>query len=457
MTFFFIIASNFKIIILFLYKQENSLNLNTKCNSIDPMDDLMEIDFTKKDEDSLSNDSNFEPKANHWPCYDLMETEYSQGIEGSHSGARSMSNASQIARASQPVPIAKRMDAENDGYMCMKPVGSSDSKASTNNIAGFNNGINSTSLSSSPTKFTSVRSTSNASSVSQTRNSQQTTRNNQSMVNSTDDYLMSPVNARSILKVSSQTQNSHQQQPQQQQKQQTNSNSGSAPDGYMEMSFTNKTQTNNSSSNTINNNNINNNVNSNSLERHRQSSSSSISSSNEYINMNFNSIPRTSSASSDCSSTSSLEPPSNSISHLDLRNSRLRSNPIAIVGKQQTQQNVSHPKQTLGNQPSNNMQNYVSSKVNAPSFLNLNNTINSNVASDSMSDSSVTTPVADSSSQSSQNSSTIFPFSPNSPNSGVNKQIFSSQQQPMPCEEQKRKCLVDGTTGNNINNNYARE
>lgn len=252
--------------------QENGFNLNNanKSNSIDPMDDLMEIDFTKKDDDSASVDSNFDHKQSN--CCDLMEIDYPQNYGGgstsenvptqstSSSALMSSRNVS-TPRASQPVPIAKRNDAsDTEGYMCMKPVGSSDSKHSP-------------SLSSSPSKF--VQRTATASSPAMQR-SQQIARMQQTSLNS-DDYLnMSPVNARTATAAKSSSQQS----------QQPHVGSGSAPDGYMEMSWANKTISNSTNANTSNNNNNPERLIQSNLERNRQSSSSSISSSNEYIHMN---------------------------------------------------------------------------------------------------------------------------------------------------------------------------
>lgn len=164
--------------------------------------------------------------------------------------------------------------------------------------------------------------------------------------------------------------------------------------------------------------------------------------------MNYSTnIPRTSSASSDCSSTSSIELPTHAI---ESRNSRMRSLPITI--KKSTQQsqpsNTVISKQTSNNQPQNHpMHSFAASKMVPPSFLSLNTNIKPTCAqtSDSISDCSITTPTGD---ITPHNASTIFPFSPNSPNNGINKQIFSSQSKQLPCnDEQKRKCLVDGTTG----------
>lgn len=157
--------------------------------------------------------------------------------------------------------------------------------------------------------------------------------------------------------------------------------------------------------------------------------------------MNYNSnIPRTSSASSDCSS-SSLEPGNN---HIESRSSHLRSLPITIVAKKpQTPQN--HAKQLVTHQPTNHLLHcFGIGKTNPPSYLSLNTDL-ANQAAQSQSDSSegsITTPVADGTT----NNAAIFPFSPNSPSAGANKQIFSSQSTNN-TEDQKRKCLVDCSTG----------
>lgn len=421
----------------------------------------MEIDFTKKDDDSLSNDSSYDPK--HSSCYDLMEIEYPQNANsmcnqaeiGKRKKSASISGTSVLkesaTRVSQPVPIARRSDGpDSDGYMSMKPVGSSDSKHSINSLT-FQRGVSSSSISSSPTKYASSR-TASISSPGATHRNIPVSRTHQNSI-STDDYLnMSPVNVRSstIPKVSSQSsqlQQLQQQQqplPQQQQQQSTNMHhvgSGSAPDGYMEMSWNNRTTASNNSNNLNNNNNGH--V---TLERNRQSSSS-LSSSNEYIHMNYSgNIPRTSSASSDCSSTSSIEISTHAI---ESRNSRMRSLPITIKKSQQSQPtNATISKQTCGTQPHNHpYHSFAASKMVPPTYLSLNTNIKPTSAqtpSDSTSECSITTPTGD---ITPHNASTIFPFSPNSPNSGMNKQIFSSQSMQLPCEEQKRKCLVDGTTG----------
>lgn len=436
----------------------------------------MEIDFTKKDEDSISNDSNYDPK--HSSCYDLMEIEYPQNMNV-HSGQSEIGKRKKSAsisgtlslressRVSQPVPITRRYDGpDSDGYMSMKPVGSSDSKHSTTSLT-FQRGVNNSSISSSPTKYAS-RTAANISSPAATHRNIQISRTHQNST-SIDDYLnMSPINVRSSAtpKVSSQTsQQQHHQQPptqlqlqlqqqQQQQKQPTTAmhhvGSGSAPEGYMEMSWNNRSQTNNNS-NSINNNN--NNVGHVTLERNRQSSSSSISSSNEYINMNYGgNIPRTSSASSDCSSTSSIEIP---IHLIESRNSRMRSLPITIKKSHQQSQpatNTAISKQTITNQPQNHpVLSFAATKMVPPSFLSLNTNIKPTTPqtlTDWTSECSNTMPTGDTTPH--NTASTIFPFSPNSPNCGVNKPIFSSQSKQLPCDEQKRKCFVDGTTGKNV-------
>lgn len=492
--------------------QSSCQNLNNaKSSSIDPMDDLMEIDFTKKDDDSLSNDSSYDPK--HSSCYDLMEIEYPQNANASGIGNSTMYgggpsemgrrkksasisgtlSVKETARVSQPVPIVRRSDGlDSDGYMSMKPVGSSDSKHSTTGGPSLQRGSSMTAnssylMSSSPTKYPSRPTT--IASPAATHRTIPVSRTHQNSIGH-DDYLnMSPINVRSTAagasatttakpKVSSQ---SSQQQQQQQsplqplpQQQMHHVGSGSAPDGYMEMSWNNRTQTNNSTQLINNNNNNNNNMGQVTLERNR-TSSSSISSSNEYINMNYGgNIPRTSSQSSDCSSTSSIELPTHTI---ESRNSRLRSLPITI--KKSTTQQQSQPPNTViskhsnlmsSNHPQNHptVHSFAASKMVPPTFLSLNTNIKpacaqSSLSSDSTSsaaaaaaaaasansDYSLMAPIIDNASHSntSSASSTIFPFSPNSPNSGVNKQIFSSQSKQLPCEEQKRKCLVDGTTG----------
>ncbi|XP_031619398.1 serine-rich adhesin for platelets isoform X3 [Contarinia nasturtii] len=450
----------------------HSLN-NAKSNSIDPMDDLMEIDFTKKDDDSLSTDSSYDPK--HSSCYDLMEIEYPQNANQSDNGKRKKSasisgtsclkEAMMTTRVSQPVPIARRSNdgPDSDGYMSMKPVGSSDSKHSINSLTFQRGGANpSSSMSSSPTKHVN-RTASISSPGSMHRTIPVQARTHQNSIGN-DDYLnMSPVNVRAtvVSKISSQL-SQHQQQLQQQhlqqqhpqqQQQQTQQQqigmhhvgSGGAPDGYMEMSWNNRTTANNS--NNLNNNNKVGHV---IMERNRQSSSSSISSSNEYIDMNFGgNIPRTSSASSDCSSTSSIEISTHAI---ESRNSRIRSLPITIKKTQSQPTNAKTiSKQTIGTQPQNHpiIHSFAASKMIPPTFLSLNTNLKSTSAqtsSDSTSECSITTPTGDLTSHNAS-SSTIFPFSPNSPNNGVNKQIFSSQSMQLPCEEQNRKCFVDGTTG----------
>lgn len=469
------------------------------------MDDLMEIDFTKKDDDSLSNDSNYDPK--HSSCYDLMEIEYPQNANSSGNSAmyggpsemgKRKKSASisgtltvkETARMSQPVPIARRSDGpDSDGYMSMKPVGSSDSKQSASGSLSFQRNSSGTvpnnayMMSSSPTKYASRPTT--IASPGATHRTIPVSRTHQNSIGH-DDYLnMSPVNVRSATATAAATTNarsrvssqSSQQSPlqqlpqQQQQPQMHHVGSGSAPDGYMEMSWNNRTQANNSSqllSTNNNNNNNNNSLGHVTLERNRQSSSSSISSSNEYINMNFSgNIPRTSSQSSDCSSTGSIELPTHPI---ESRNSRLRSLPITIK-KSTTQQsqppnNTVISKHSTMNMSSNHPQNhptahsFAASKMVPPTFLSLNTNIKPACAQTSQlnsaaaaaasanSDYSLMAPIGDAASHSNTSSAaaTIFPFSPNSPNNGVNKQIFSSQSK-QNCDDQKRKCLVDGTTG----------
>lgn len=452
-------------------------SMNTKSNSIDPMDDLMEIDFTKKDDDSLSNDSSYEQ--NHASCDDLMEIDCQQyssyGSSTSSTGGcgsglhrrkiASMpvgANSNSISsRASQPVPITmKRSDVlssmmpprqgysfeqieqqkNKDGYMNMKPVGSSDSRHGSTSSLAFNK--NNSSLSSSPAK--SINRPPAISSPAATHRSMLLSRTAQTSFNS-DDYLnMSPISARSNqaqvtpLSVTTPTPTST-----------PNVGAGSAPEGYMEMSWGKLT-----TANATNNNN------------NTQSSSSSISSSNEYINMNFSgNIPRTSSASSDCSSGSgqnlATAAPNRAAGP---SNSRMRSMPITIrtnklqpTSSTQSQQcGATLPSQhaVIIQPPNHHPQSFAAGKMFPPSYLNINAKVSSALTQSDSLDGDVVTPTAITSSDaSSQHSAAIFPFSPNSPNSGTNKQIFSSQQQTsqtqqqLPCEEQKRKCLVDGTTG----------
>lgn len=472
-------------------------SLNSKANSIDPMDDLMEIDFTKKDDDSLSNDSSYEQ--NHASCDDLMEIDYPQyssyGSSASSTGGGSGLHRRKTAsmpvgscsnsistRASQPVPITtKRPDVlssmmpprqgysfgqierqkNKDGYMNMKPVGSNSSLA-------FNK--NNSSLSSSPAK--SINRPPASSSPAAAHRSMLHSRTPQPSINSADYLNMSPISTRSIQaqvlpSVMTPT---------------PTVNSGSAPEGYMEMSW-GKLTTANRNNNNNNNNNINNNINStvSNLDRNTLSSSSSISSSNEYINMNFSgNIPRTSSASSNCSSGSGQNLPTvtpnrtNSsvattpvatTANSDTRTSRMRSMPITIRSKTtqpiattqpQHNQCATMPSQHTVNQPPNHHpQSFAAGKMFPPSYLNINTKVSSALTQSNSLDEDVLTPTAVTSSDasSSQHSAAIFPFSPSSPSSGTNKQIFSSQhtsqptQQQLPCEEQKRKCLVDGTTG----------
>lgn len=460
-------------------------SMNSKANSIDPMDDLMEIDFTKKDDDSLSNDSSYDQ--NHASCDDLMEIDYPQyssygsstsstGGGGGGSGMNRRKTASMpvgtnsnsiSTRASQPVPITtKRSDVlssmmpprqgysfeqieqqkNKDGYMNMKPVGSSESRHGSTSSLAFNK--NNSSLSSSPAK--SINGPPAVSSPAATHRTLGLSRTAQTSIN-TNDYLnMSPISTRSNQSQVNQAPPASVPTPT------PTVGSGSAPEGYMEMSWGKLTL-----ANASNNNNNN-------------ASLSSISSSNEYINMNFSgNIPRTSSASSDCSSGSSGQnmptaTPNRTAatSNCDSRTNRMRSMPITIRTNKLQATAPTQPQQIGGtlptqhtavNQPPNHHpQSFAAGKMFPPSYLNINAKVSSALTqSDSLDEDHEVTPtaVASSSDASSQHSAAIFPFSPNSPNSGTNKQIFSSQsqtsqtQQQLPCEEQKRKCLVDGTTG----------
>lgn len=419
---------------------------NTKSNSVDPMDDLMEIDFTKKDDDSLSTDSNYEHK--HISCDDLMEIDYPQypvyGSSGSATTPKTgphrrkstnvpVTGISTPVRMSQPMPIVKRSEAhtnvmpirqsfsvdqvehqkDKDGYMSMKPIGSGSvelGEASRTSTSAFNKNVNK--LSSSPLKTIGSKVQ-----TQQSQHRQDQTRNTAVSQINTDDYLnMSPVNVRTTI-----ANQQHQQVPQ--------ITSGSAPEGYMEMSWGKSA----SNQNTNNHNNLPANLNTN-----EQSSFSSISSSNEYISMNFGgNIPRTSSASSDCSSGSTGNRSDTGAARTNV-NSRLRSHPITIKSKK-TQQQQQQQTQSV-NQPPNH--HYTAGKIFPPSYLELNKVSSALTTSDSSTYSGIATPTVEPTVHS---TSTIFPFSPNSPNSGTNKQPFSSQQ--LPSDEQKRKCLIDGTTG----------
>lgn len=396
-----------------------TLNSNTKNNSVGPMDDLMEIDFTKREDDTLSNDSNYDH--NRVSCDDLMEIDYPQqypsyGSSSSSIGAtNSLSHRKKSAsisvsgvttsgtptRMSQPVPIINRRNEtpieqqrEKDGYISMKPVNAqSPSKSITRPPSSI-----------SPSM----------------RRAGQTPRITTQQL-STDDYLdMSPISAKSSTSAIS-------------------SHENATPEGYMEMSW-NRTSSNIAPA-TMNN--INNNTNSGKSQL--RSSSSSISSSNEYINMNFGgNIPRTSSASSDCSSTSgsgqnvSIE-----------KTNRMRSMPITIQTKKSPQSEAQSQHSNSVVMPPNHPQSFAGNKMFPPNTLKINTNISSalNIC-ESMDENENVTPTA---TDASQHANAIFPFSPNSPNSGANKPIFSSQPTPSHAklnhEEQKRKCLVDGTTG----------
>lgn len=403
-----------------------TLNTNTKSNSVDPMDDLMEIDFTKREDDTLSNDSNYDQN-NRISCDDLMEIDYphqypSYGSSASSTGAtQGLSHRKKSAsisvsgitasgtptRMSQPVPItSKRNEAamkttidqqkEKDGYISMKPVNAQ-----------------------SPSK--SMSRPMNSASPSMRRVSQMPRLSTQP--NNTEDYLdMSPISAKSSTSIVS-------------------SHENATPEGYMEMSW-NRSSINMTSP--ANNYTLCNNTNSG--KSNLRSSSSSISSSNEYINMNFGgNIPRTSSASSDCSSASGSG--QNVVTN---KTNRLRSMPITIQTKKLPQSVASCQHAMSAAMPPNHLpQNSVGNKNFPPNTLKINTNISSALNTcESMDESENVTPTA---SDATQHSSAIFPFSPNSPNNGNNKPIFSSQQSSSHKnsnhEEQKRKCLVDGTTG----------
>lgn len=305
-----------------------NLSGNKNSGSIDPMDDLMEIDFTKKDDDSLSTDSNYEQK--HISCDDLMEIDYPQFP--THHTTRKLSMTSAVStnctplRISQPVPIvqnsdrgvdvgpsrsytAQQVDQQKDenGYINMKPIGSVDT---TDSVAGFASiileGNRPGSLSSSPIKSLST----SASSSSQQQKSdfnkkkayvemraksklaQPSSMAALTASSSLDDYLnMSPVSVRNSATSS------------QQQRQ-------SSHEGYMPMSWGHKLSPSAISKNN-NNNTINNNIGTNLLtvggsDKNPQSSSSSTSS-NEYINMSFITYDdkNTANTSSGCGSSTS--------------------------------------------------------------------------------------------------------------------------------------------------------
>lgn len=431
-----------------------SLTGSKHTGSVDPMDDLMEIDFTKKDDDSLSTDSNYEHK--HISCDDLMEIDYPQYQQHRTTRKLSITNPQSACtplRSSQPVPItanrersidigpnrlqsAQKVAEQKDqnGYINMKPIGSVES---THNTLSFNGLIQqelnrSSSLSSSPVRSAATASTSSIQNQKKAYvdmrakvNATQsyTTTPSLQASSSMDDYLnMSPVSVRNLNTSSQQRQSSH--------------------DGYMHMSWGNKLSP--SITNRNNNNNaINNNISTNLLtvgggDTNLQSSSSSTSS-NEYINMSFNNCDdkNTANTSSGCRSSNSSAC-SNS-SGTSEANARLQSLPIAIkTNKQQD---------TMANQPP---QSCFTDKIYPPTHLSLNMDT-TNPTADSFAsarcdskDSGIATPTGQPSS--------IFPFSPNSPNGGTSKQINSSQchQPQLPNDDDNnlpRKCLVDGTTG----------
>lgn len=410
-----------------------TLNTNAKTNSVDPMDDLMEMDFTKREDDTLSNASSYDH--NRVSCDDLMEIDYPQQYPSYGSSSSSIGASNNLphrkksasisvsgvhaggtpTRMSQPMPIVnKRVEPHatsmipqieqqknKDGYISMKPVNAQVSSPSKAAIRSLNPASPSTRRAAHAPRIT-------------------------TQTISTDDYLdMSPISAKSSTSAIS-------------------SHENATPEGYMEMSW-NRSYSNMAPSTRSNNTNIK--TQSNSGKTNLRSSSSSISSSNEYINMNFGgNIPRTSSASSDCSSTSGSGQ-NVSISKAN----RMRSMPITIQSKKSPQSTEQAPHPNADAMPSNHHpQSFAGAKAFPPSTLKINTTdLNTIAACESMDEIENVTPTA---TYASQPPSAIFPFSPNSPNNGANKQIFSSQQSPNLSksnhEDQKRKCLVDGTTGN---------
>lgn len=314
-----------------------NLSGNKNSGSIDPMDDLMEIDFTKKDDDSLSTDSNYEQK--HISCDDLMEIDYPQFPI--HHTTRKLSMTSAVStnctplRISQPVPIvqnsdrgvdigpgrsytAQQVDQQKDenGYINMKPIGSVDT---TDSVTGFASimldGNRPASLSSSPIKSLSTSASSAGQQQKSDFNKKKSyveirAKSKLAQPNSTaaltassslDDYLnMSPVSVRNSATSSQQRQSSH--------------------EGYMPMSWGHKLSPSAISKNN-NNNTINNNIGTNLLtvggsDKNPQSSSSSTSS-NEYINMSFITYDdkNTANTSSGCGSSTSSNSRLEKISH----------------------------------------------------------------------------------------------------------------------------------------------
>lgn len=431
------------------------LNATTKNNSIDPMDDLMEIDFTKRDDDTLSTESNYDH--NRVSCDDLMEIDYPQlfppsfgsssssicstsnQATGSNANAAAMrkksasisssTDASSSSRVSQPVPIVNRrsdmmtqaeQQKDKDGYISMKPVGNS--------------------IQMSPTKSTSVRPPTAASpSMRRSMSSTTPTVTRLPTINHEDYLDMSPISVKSATSIAS-------------------SHDHAATEGYMEMSW-NRSSTGASRIEPSANANASNALaagTNNSNQLNLQSSSSSISSSNEYINMNFGgNIPRTSSVSSDCSTGSgrNVSRSGNNDTNSS-NNSRMRSNPITIQTKKSpqtcSQSQHSNAAQPL---PNHHPQSFAANKIFPPKFLKINTNVASalNQLESSMDEGETVTPIA---TDASQHPSTIFPFSPNSPSSGASKPLFSSQQSNaanvMHAEDQKRKCLIDGTTGESL-------
>lgn len=450
--------------------------------SIDPMDDLMEIDFTKKDDDSLSTDSNYEHK--HISCDDLMEIDYPQYPQQRNTRKSSMTGTALStnctpSRGSQPVPIAavirdrgvdvgptrsytaQQVENQKDqnGYINMKPIGSVEAM---DNAANFNGLMQQdlnrpSSLSSSPMRtaiaasaalqqkqadinkkktFVEMRAKSKLAESNATNSPAMASTNTPALAasSSLDDYLnMSPVSVRNSATSRQQRQSSH--------------------DGYMPMSWGNKKLSPSSNSRNNNNNAINNNTGTNLLtvgsgDRNPQSSSSSTSS-NEYINMSFISYGDKSAAntSSGCGSSTSSNSSACSTSSCGPSdgNARLQSLPIAIkTNKQLLQQ---QPLSTQSPQSS------FAGKIYPPTHLSLNMNAASTGADESFAstrceskDSGIATPTGQ--------SSAIFPFSPNSPNSGTNEQINSSQPQPqLPSDDNKLSTKsIDESTGRQSHN-----
>lgn len=434
--------------------------------SVDPMDDLMEIDFTKKDDDSLSTDSNYEQK--HISCDDLMEIDYPQYTQmGSAHRVPTITNTP--SRSTQPMQITGRhsdrggvdvgptrsylsvqqleIQREHNGYIDMKPVGDN---VTLNELLPHQQELKRpASLSSSPLRTPVVASISlhqqknesNKNTYIEMRARNQLAQSNvttstastatptMTASSSLDDYLnMSPVSVRSISTSSQQRQSSH--------------------DGYMPMSWGNNKLSPSSNVRTNINNIINNNPSTNLLtvgssDLNPQSSSSSTSS-NEYINMSFKSSGGKSSTntSSGCgSSTTSNSSTSSSSSCCPYDgNARMQSQPIAIKAKKQQLQ-----------QSSSSMSHQKSNKIYPPTHLSLNmiadvraTTVEPLASTRSESkDSGIATPTGQ--------SAVIFPFSPNSPSSGIHKLPASDD------NKLAKKWMEESGTQNsyhNFNHNY---